>query len=133
MSALGQFRLARSSPHRARVQARALEQPVARRIGAVHHDQRLVDEAADVLDRSGVGVPVGIARLVAQQALRLFEPKCSREDARAREGPSLRLVEQALAPVEGRAQRAMSRQSGARAVGQHLQAIVQARAHGGQP
>ncbi len=80
--------------------------------GLEHCEARLVRGAADapdeaLIDERGEGVE-DVQTVLSADGLRVLQRPAAREDGQPREQPALGFVEQAVAPLERRAQRALS-------------------------
>ncbi len=108
-----------------RERARRLEQAVARRrvvVAAVEHHERSIDQHAQRVERRPL-----VERIVHRDASHQLQRGAADDDAQASEHDLLACVEQAVAPFERSAQRAVAAGSVARAAGQQPQALAERR------
>ena len=103
-----------------RIQPRRLEHPVARHGLAFGHDERLVDECAQVLEH----IP-GVDRLVVGDKLCRLQREAADEDADASEDRLFLGAQQAMAPFERGSQRLMPAQDDPRPGRQNVEPFPQ--------
>ena len=107
------------------VLADRFEQPIAR-LGwlRVEHDKRLFNQLSEKVQHI-----ITEQKLVAAHDLGRFERPAPGKHRQPPQQGALRLGQQAMAPVDERAQRLMPLQGGAAAVRQQREAVVQAFGH----